>query len=295
MIRFPAHYPGYQPLIAAAGTRTELWRLILGLMIIATGYIAIGQFYFDVIFGLNPDIDIDTAGTPGGMMALLISFGCLTLAVIGCVLVLHGRGLWSLIGPGRLWWRGFVLALGAAAVLNIALVILPPWSAYGGELQRGLHVPSWLMLLPVSLLAVFIQTSAEELLFRGYLQQQLAARFASPWVWMVIPSALFALGHYMPAQAGSNAVMIAIWAGVFGLLMADLTARSGSLGPAMAVHFLNNVIAMLIISVPDDLNGLALYILPFGMADEAALAPWLWVDLAVMLTTWLAVRLALRR
>jgi DNA-directed RNA polymerase subunit RPC12/RpoP len=40
---------------------------------------------------------------------------------------------------------------------------------------------------------VLIQTGAEEVLFRGYLQQQLAARFASPIAWMVLPSAIFAL------------------------------------------------------------------------------------------------------
>jgi hypothetical protein len=82
---------------------------------------------------------------------------------------------------------------------------------------------------------------------------------------------------------------------IFGLLMADLTARSGTLGPAIAVHLVNNVSAMLIVSMPDELSGLALYLSPFSMADEAELRAWLPVDFAWMLVSWLAARLALRR
>ena len=153
----------------------------------------------------------------------------------------------------------------------------------------------WTALLPLSLLAVLVQVSAEELLFRGYLQQQLAARFASPLAWMVVPSALFALGHYSPETAGDNAIWFVLWAGIFGMLMADLTARTGTLGTAIAVHFVNNVIAMLFTAMPDNLSGLALYVMPFATSDADAVAQWLPVDFAIMVTSWLAVRLALRR
>ncbi|MFC6636344.1 CPBP family intramembrane glutamic endopeptidase [Sulfitobacter sediminilitoris] len=142
---------------------------------------------------------------------------------------------------------------------------------------------------------VLVQVSAEEIVFRGYVQQQLAARFKSPMIWMVLPSVLFALGHYLPDTAGENALIIAIWAGVFGILMADLTARSGSLGPAIAVHFWNNVSAMLIVSLPDELSGLALYLSPFSMEDTEALQAWLPVDFAMMFVLWLAARVAIRR
>jgi membrane protease YdiL (CAAX protease family) len=147
----------------------------------------------------------------------------------------------------------------------------------------------------VSLLVVLIQTSAEEIVFRGYIQQGLAARFKSPAVWILGPSALFALGHYLPAEAGENALLITLWAGVFGCMMADLTARAGTLGPAIAVHFFNNVTALLVFASPTSLYGLSLYLMPYEMSDGAALRPWLAVDFAMMLVTWLTARLAIRR
>ncbi|MGB7242570.1 MAG: CPBP family intramembrane glutamic endopeptidase, partial [Sulfitobacter sp.] len=111
----------------------------------------------------------------------------------------------------------------------------------------------------------------------------------------VLPSVLFGLGHYLPGVAGDNAAIIAIWATVYGILMADLTARAGTLGPSIAVHFVNNVSAILIVSLPDDLSGLALYLSPFSMNDADQLRAWLPVDFALMLVSWLTARVALRR
>ena len=88
--------------------------------------------------------------------------------------------------------------------------------------------------------------------------------------------------------------MIALWAVMFGILMADLTARAGTLGPAIAVHFFNNVSAMVLVATPDQMSGLALYVLPFGVADEAQMAEWLPVDFAYMFVSWLAARFAIR-
>jgi len=92
-----------------------------------------------------------------------------------------------------------------------------------------------------------------------------------------------------------NAWLLCLWAMGFGLLMADLTARAGTLGPAIAVHFVNNIVALLILGSPSSLFGLALYLLPYEMSDVAALRPWLWVDCATMLVLWLVARLAIRR
>src|SRR5690606_23395048 len=122
----------------------------------------------------------------------------------------------------------------------------------------------WLLLLPLSLTAVLVQTSAEEILFRGYIQQQLAARFASPLIWMVAPAVIFGLLHYRP-DAGANGGLIMLWAAGFALAAADLTARAGTLGPAIALHFMSNTSALLILSAEGTLSGLALFRLQIDM------------------------------
>jgi hypothetical protein len=86
----------------------------------------------------------------------------------------------------------------------------------------------WMSFLPLALVGVLIQTGAEEVLFRGYLQQQLAARFSSPILWMVLPSAIFAALHYQPEVMGDNTWLMMGAVFVFALLAADLTAVTGN-------------------------------------------------------------------
>ncbi|MCB1313789.1 MAG: CPBP family intramembrane metalloprotease, partial [Sedimentitalea sp.] len=200
----------------------------------------------------------------------------------------------GLIGPLPLAVVQFWRVLRMLLILGAVLLVLPPYDM-GAALSPNLPPATWALLLPLSLGAVLIQAGTEELLFRGYIQQALAARFSSPLVWMVLPSALFALGHYLPAEAGQNALPIALWSGIFGVLMADLTARAGTLGPAIAVHLVNNVSALLIVSLPDTLSGLSLFTVPYSMSDAEALRGWLAIDFATMFVCWLAARLALRR
>ncbi|WP_338153259.1 CPBP family intramembrane glutamic endopeptidase [Pseudophaeobacter leonis] len=88
---------------------------------------------------------------------------------------------------------------GAADHTYGVILVLPPYD-FGAPLVSNLGFWPWLGLLPLSLLAVLVQVSAEEVVFRGYLQQALAARFKSPVIWLVAPSALFGLAHYMPGR-----------------------------------------------------------------------------------------------
>lgn len=294
------NYAAHERFVAPALPSAALWRLLLGFGLAALGYVALNQMFFQVVYSFAGATstalydDLLKGQTPQAMYLLLFSFVFMTMAVGVTVQIVHRRSALGLLGDLRPAIRQFGAVSAAVLLLALVVLILPPWDM-GGEFVANVPLDRWLMLLPLSLIAVLVQVSAEEIVFRGYVQQQLAARFRSPLVWMVLPSVLFALGHYLPDMAGENALMIAVWAGVFGIMMADLTARAGTLGPAIAVHLWNNVSAILIVSLPDDLSGLALYLAPFGMENAAAMRAWLPVDFAMMFVSWLAARLALRR
>jgi membrane protease YdiL (CAAX protease family) len=110
----------------------------------------------------------------------------------------------------------------------------------------NIELSLWLSFLPLALVGVLIQTGAEEVLFRGYMQQQLAARFSSPMMWMVLPSAIFAALHYQPEIMGDNTWLMMAAVFVFAVLAADLTAVTGNIGAAWAMHFVNNALAILV-------------------------------------------------
>ncbi len=294
-------YGAHELLVAPARTRPALWRLLVGLALVALVMLSFNTMLRAVLFFLAPGFwrsgfsDPQMQGaTPAAMLILLGSFGFLVIGTGLAVRWLHQRAPRTVLGPLPLF-RTQARRVGIAMLLiGAILLVLPPYQL-GTELRENLPLRLWLGLLPLSLAGVLIQTGAEEFLFRGYIQQQLAARFASPWVWMVLPSVLFGLGHYLPAQAGDNAAPIALWSAVFALLMADLTARAGTLAPAIAVHMANNVSALLFIALPGGLSGLALYTVPFAMSDAENIRAWLPVDFATLFVFWLAARLAIRR
>ncbi|WP_425044513.1 lysostaphin resistance A-like protein [Primorskyibacter sp. S87] len=290
-------YAAHEQLVAPARPRPELWRLFLGIVTIAVVVFGFNTTLLAAIRSMAPHQfanELMTGATPLAMIVLLSSFGFVIAGIALATRLLQKRSLFSILGPAADTARQFWRVFRALLVLGAVLLILPPYDM-GIPLVENLPPSTWLLLLPVSLSVILIQTAAEEILFRGYLQQSLAARFQSPLIWLCLPSLLFALGHYAPASAGDNALLVALWSGMFGLLAADLTARSGTLGPAIALHLFNNAVALLVVSLPDNLSGLSLFILPIDLSDTVGLREWLIVDFAMMIVGWLVARVVLRR
>lgn len=294
----PAAYRPLAPFAAAARPKHELWRTAAGFILIIVLYLAWTVFFFDVLserYGRMIAYAIQDAmaraATPGATILLLFSFFGLAAAPILVTRALHGRRAGSLFGHFGTAIADFTPVV--VATLSINLLLLPLMLA-DETVQRGIGWPDFVTFLVPALVGLLIQTSAEELVFRGYLQQQLAARFRSPLVWMALPSALFALAHYLPESYGPNALLICIWAALFGCLAADLTARTGSLGAAIGFHFANNVAAFLLVGVRGDMDGLALWTMPLDMSDPHKVWPLMIVNIVQLLVAWLAARVALK-
>ncbi len=296
-------YLPHENLVAPARPTNEVIRLIIGAVSVVVVFILLGMVYTGVERAvLPPDVsnqlrqDLITSTTPASTLVNLFFFGLMTLSLAIVLRMIHSRSLISLIGyPPLAIWQ-FWLVARALVGLYIAVYVLTAFLPMPEPLQTTLNMDfgTWLLLLPLTLLGLLIQTSAEELVFRGYLQSQLAARFSNPVVWIVLPSMLFAMLHYDPEVLGRSAWLIVIWAGCFGMAAADLTARSGTLGPAIALHLTNNILAIALTAPEDNFDGLALYIYPFSVSDADIMLAWMPVEMMILLCTWLVARLTLR-
>lgn len=287
-------YAAFQTLTAPARSHNQLWRLAAGLALTGAVYVTLlmGWVTVQLALGLPLPGASGLGATPGAALALLFSFLCLYPGLWLAMRWLHRRPLGTLFGPGfamlRDGGRAFVAAL---AIFAVGLALPGTTEA---EPMPNLAPVLWLTLLAPAFLALIVQVTAEELVFRGYLQTQLAARFASPALWLVLPAVIFGLMHFNPAEAGGNAIWLTLPAIGFGLVAGDLTARCGNLGPAIALHLLNNTAAILLLAPGEQMSGLALYRLPIEMSDPA-LRSQMPIELGLILVLWLAARLALRR
>lgn len=292
--------PLFVSYIAPARAYPQIWRLVLGVVLIGGVYFGwmalIGGLLWlaSGLDGLDLRLSVIGQGSdPWSLLLLLSTFAGMALGVWLAARLLHKRGWRSLFGRPAVVLRDFALGLGVMLVVGggLSLLMLPSLP----PLEAGVALRIWLIFLPLALLGIALQTGAEELVFRGYLQQQLAARFASPLMWMILPSVLFGLAHYAPAEMGENTWLVVAATGLFGLIAADLTARTGALGLAWGLHFANNCLAILLVSMMGGLDGLALFQLPEGAAPAEVMRPLLFADMALMVAVWLVCRLWLRR
>lgn len=292
-------YAAHDAFVAPARARPQLWRLVLGLAVVVLcvslfplpllglvaavgGTDAVGDLFYDI---LGTD-------TPGAVLFVLTSFAGMALGVVLAAWLLHRRGIGSLFGPRARVWRHFLIAAALAwAVFALASALVPSETPVEPNLPPHL----WAMFLMSGILALLLQTGAEEALFRGYLQQQLAARFRSPLVWMALPALAFGALHVNPAEPGLNMWLIFGVTSLFGLLAADLTAATGSLGAAWGFHFANNTVGVLIVGVNGQITGLALYEAQVDPYDAEAMRGLILTAGATTLAIWAAIRLALTR
>jgi membrane protease YdiL (CAAX protease family) len=291
-------YPAHVPFVAPARARPELWRLLVGLVLTLVVYaLCVAAIFGLVVVWSGMDgaqswlEEMSGRSGPTGTLLLLATFVGMALGPMLAVRLLHHRGIRSLFGPYRtlVWHFGITLLICVAVFAVTALIPTPMLTPL-----PNIELSLWLSFLPLALVGVLIQTGAEEVLFRGYLQQQLAARFASPILWMVLPSAIFAALHYQPEVMGDNTWLMMGAVFVFALLAADLTAVTGNIGASWAMHFVNNAVAILVMASDGPLSGLALYLAPISPAS-AEIRQLFYLDIATTIALWAVIRRVLRR
>jgi membrane protease YdiL (CAAX protease family) len=288
-------YDPHDSLIRPARMSANPVRLVFGCVMVVAIYLSMALVFAQAlpsVVGQTFLRDIYEEQAPIYVLLLLFEFAFLIVALSLVLRTMHRRPLISLFGRPDKATRQFLQATKFLLPLFLIFVLMPMPEPL--QLTAQLGFGQWLLWLPLALPLVLVQVSAEELVFRGYLQSQLAARFRHPIIWIGLPSFLFGLLHYSPGLAGDNAWVLVVWATVFGAFAADLTARTGTLGPALALHFTNNVFAILITAPLGDLDGLALYTFPLSLATPGIASIILPLELMFALCAWLSVRLALR-
>ncbi|MEM6387823.1 MAG: type II CAAX endopeptidase family protein [Pseudomonadota bacterium] len=283
-------YTRFRPMIESAAARPALWRVVAGLVtvLLVTIFWALGAFLIlTAVLGADaPDL-FEGNDSPLATVVFLLLIVGLGLGTWLAALLWHRRSFGSLVGRGARLLHDFALAAVITwAVAGVVLLISLPFS---DPLQPNLPFREWLAWLPFALLAIFLQTGSEEILFRGYLQSQLAARFRAVWVWMLVPSLMFGALHFLPGETIGPGLVYVASTTFFGIIAADLTARSGNLGTAWGLHFANNCVALLIVVYLGAASGLGLY--SAGTIEEAlTLSPLLVADVLVMLFLWFLLR-----
>lgn len=208
--------------------------------------------------GVEVARDAATVHSPLGVLLTLGAFLAVWPALWLVLPLVHKRPANTLFGPGgAIDWRHFRFALAIALIVGV-IAWGPLLIAHGDEVRVFPSLKAWAGLLLLAAPLIFVQCAAEEMLFRGYLLQQFAARSISVIGWSIAPSILFGFAHPTPEA----------WLGFswyhffFGLVMAAVTSRTANLGAAIGLHFGINLVNIGLIAPQELVSGLALVVVP---------------------------------
>lgn len=144
---------------------------------------------------------------------------------------------WSRIGQGFALWFGLVLIFEAI-----------PYLADPGSYTLQREWRDLLLLLPLALVLLPIQTTAEELFFRGYLLQWLSLRMRNLTGLAVFSGVIFMLPHLLNPEAEDDLVLGALNFFTMGFILAYAALQDGRLELAIGAHLANNIYATTIVT-----------------------------------------------
>lgn len=266
----PRPKPGATYLSWSREGRATLPRYAAGLTVILPAWIT-GTL---VVQGLLTAVGRGTPippTTPAGQLAtVLATFTLAMVAVPWAVRTVLRRPGWTVAtgtrpGPVRHFALGAAISLTVALTVDLLLTPIAP--LHRVDLDPGI----WLPLAGVAAVGFFIQTGFEELLFRGYLTQAVAARTTRTALIIGLPALAFALPHWGNlATYSNNPAQLAPYL-LMGATYGCAAWYSGSLWLPFGLHWANNTYATLLITTTGD-------VLPTGAPlarDLAALPLWL--------------------
>src|SRR4051812_32302137 len=189
----------------------------------------------------------------------------------------------------KLRWPYLFACLGLAVVALVAQLVVGavvPGDVSGTDGAQANPVDGrTIALLVIVLLTTPLQAAGEEYAFRGYLLQAVGALTRNRWVTIVLTAALFATAHLQFAPP------LFLDRFLFGLVAGWLVIRTGGLEAGIALHVLNNYLALGLAILSGDLVST----LNSPSSDWWALIPSLTQTLVyATLVAWVAGRMKLQ-
>ena len=235
--------------------KNQWWRYSIGILLILFFYLILGSIAALIIFILNDrasSIDLSDSvlltkkfeaflkipSTSAYAVANMPSlFGAIGLLIT--VVFIHQRKLTSLVRADRaIRWRRILAGFLVWCVIGCL------YSGIDYLLNPNNYVLSftqdWFLCLPLALILTPLQTSFEELFFRGYLMQGMALILRNRVALAIINGILFMIPHLDNPELQRGQI-IALYYLIFGTALAALAIRDNGLELPLGIHAANNL------------------------------------------------------
>lgn len=241
--------------------KNELWRYILSILVIFTGWQIIGMLpLMAVVMDKTNDIGELLNASKDGFTSLginsnlylfvmILSFVFGLLALLFSIKYIHLRAIKTLFTSRKnIDWSRIIY--GFTLWFSIALLMLAIDYSMNSENYIWNFKPiPFLILILVSFVFMPLQTSFEELLFRGYFMQGLGVWFKNALVPLVVTSVIFGLLHGFNPEFDKLGPMVMIYYIGTGLLFGIITLMDEGTELALGMHAANNIVAAVFVTM----------------------------------------------
>lgn len=239
--------------------KNQGWRYLLGLVVILVFWIGLGGLATRLVAFLLAGqeglaalgrLDVTAFGPIGGFVVSMTAFPFLLAGILIAVTLIHRRHPRTLItARERINWRrvgqGFVAWFVVwCLVIGVGQYLFRPDAfSFGGDLA------AFALFVPLALVLTAIQTTTEELLFRGYIVQGASRIWANRVFLALVAATIFTLPHFLnpEAQAGWLTVFIGYFVSG-GLFWAVVSLVDGTTELAIGGHFAHNICSILVVN-----------------------------------------------
>lgn len=147
----------------------------------------------------------------------------------------------------RLDWSRIFVSFGLWLIISVIL-FFASYFYDSSEIVLQFNLIPFAILCVITLILMPIQTTAEELLFRGYLMQGFYNLSLNKWFPLLMTSLIFGTMHIMNPEVEKIGYLILVYYIGTGLFLGIITLMDEGTELALGFHAANNIIASLLIT-----------------------------------------------
>ena len=232
-------------------------RYVIGsLIIVFTFFVAHLPHIFAVInaVGIGQLDSLDIAGIlqalpPNTTLVLmLLPFTVVAVLVLGIIRKLHHISIRAFItSRTKIDWKRIAFAFGSIVLLNFLFFVISYFSN-PSDFQWNFDPQAFVILFLIAIVLVPLQTSAEELFFRGYLMQGFGQVFKHRIFPLLITSLMFGLIHFGNPEIDKLGPLLMVSYVSMGFFFGIITLMDEGLELALGYHAGNNLLISLLVT-----------------------------------------------
>ena len=223
------------------------WQVIGIIPITVMAFLKLGDFDK---FMMSANDAFASAGLDSNLYLFLMLFSFI-MGLVGLLIgirFIHGRLIKTVVtSRSKIDWQRVIFAFGSWFLISIIILAIGIFTEPENLIWNFKPIPFFILVV-ISLLFLPLQTSFEELLFRGYLMQGLGVLAKNRWFPLLLTSVVFGLLHGANPEVAKLGNQVMIFYIGTGLLFGITTLMDEGTEIALGLHAANNIIAALFVT-----------------------------------------------